>query len=224
MDHFTPFQSLTASHFVFHATVKIIWGVNDIRVCDKHTHYTFKQKKGQRWRVQIALGAMPGAPKQSICGMRVCLLVELRPGEETDNVRSAGTIAACPKQRARLTVGGLGAPLGQQRPLHRSPPSASFPPFTCSLVALLWLLLRRKRPNSRLTTRTRTGQRKPHRNIHLLMVYFWYYLLCLQNYYVFEFIQEQNTIVCCSVLLWICLELLSFAKIEQYCLNTVSKM
>ncbi len=50
--------------------------------------------------------------------------------------------------------------------------SASFPPFTCSLVALLWLLLRRKRPNSRLTTRTRTGQRKPHRNIHLLMVIF----------------------------------------------------
>ncbi len=117
---------------------------------------------------------MPGA----ICGMRVCLLVELRPGEETDNVRSAGTIAACPTQRARLTAGG---PLGQQRPLHRSPPSASFPPFTCSLVALLWLSIRRKRPNSRLTTRTRTGQRKPYRNIHLLVVYFRYYLLrCLR--------------------------------------------
>lgn len=53
----------------------------------------------------------------SICGMRVCLLVEPRPGEETDNVHSAGTIAACPTQRARLTVGGLEDPLGQQRPL-----------------------------------------------------------------------------------------------------------
>lgn len=166
MDHFTPFQSLTASHFVFHATANIIWGVNDIRVCDKHTkfswlNYTFKQKKGQRWHVQIALGVMPGVLETVYMwneGVSVSGAQARRGNGQCALSRNNSSLSNTKSPAHSRRPGG---PSGTTKTPHRSPPSASFPPFTCSLVALLWLSLRRKRPNSRLTTRARTGQRKP---------------------------------------------------------------
>lgn len=72
--------------------------------------------------------------RSSICGMRVCLLVELSPWEETDNVRSAGTIAACPTQRAQLAGGGLEA----WRPLwDNKDPSIPLLPLLPSLPSLI---------------------------------------------------------------------------------------